>query len=195
MLVALADRLCERPSPRSLLRSPLVITVTTMLSAAAAAAAAWRWDLATAVTALPLLALALPAVLVDLQEQRLPRRLILPFSTTAILVAWLPGAVRGDTGAPARVLIAAAATGIALLAVGLANADLMGWGDVRFGPGLAAYLAAHGWTALLIGVALSWAFLLATVIVRRARPSGAAEHTSPYGPAMLLGTVTALLIA
>lgn len=194
-LFALARRLCERPSPRSLLRSRMVIAATALLSAAAAAAAAWRWDTTTAVTALPLLALALPAVLVDLQEMRLPRALTLTFTTTAVLVSWLPAALRGDYHAPVRVLVAAAVAAVALLAVGLINHTVIGLGDIRLAPGLVAYLVVPGVQTLILGVWLWLVLIAVTAAISRVTRRDADDDTIPHGPALLLGTVTALLLA
>lgn len=218
-LIMFADRFCRQRAEQSLLRSRVFIAVASVVCATATATAVWRWDFANCVSALPLLFLAFPAVLVDLQEQRLPGSLVLPFSAVAILASVTPGVLGGVVGSTMRVLVAVVVTTVALIVVGLIDVDLIGWGDIRFAPGLAAYLAARGSAALVIGFVLVCACLVMTVVIGRAwrrhsaassrstasakastlphlstTEAAATRDTSPYGPAMLLGTVGALLI-
>ena len=72
----------------------------------------------------------------------------------------------------------------------------MGWGDVKFAPALGAHLGWAGWPVLFSGLLAWWVLVLVTVgavVAVRAVDPRRAEEVVPFGPAMLLGTLLALL--
>jgi leader peptidase (prepilin peptidase)/N-methyltransferase len=174
------------------LRSPAVVIATVTLCGAVGAAAAYRWNWVTLLAGLPLLVLAGPAALVDLREHRLPSVLTLPFTGAGVVLAGLPALVNGQPAPAVRAVIAAAVVGVLMLVLGLLGGP--GLGDVKFAPGLAAYLAAAGWTTLVTGL-LAWSVLIAVSVVINRLAGARATDITPYGPALLLGTWLALLIA
>lgn len=172
-------------------RSPAVVVPTVVLCGAVAAAATARWNLPTVLAALPLLVLAAPAALVDLREHRLPSALTLPFTAAGVVLSGVPALLQGQAWPAVHAVIAAAAVGVLMLALGLLGG--MGLGDVKFAPGLAAYLAAASWTALVTGV-LAWSVFIAVSVAVNRLAGARATDVTPYGPALLLGTWLALLI-
>jgi leader peptidase (prepilin peptidase)/N-methyltransferase len=140
------------------------------------------------VVAVPLMVFALPAVVVDAHEQRLPDALTCPLmmSTSAIVV--LVSAVDPMSGLRAAAATAAVTAGALLLKV--ISSDVIGWGDVKLLPSLAAALGWSGRDMVLAAVVL-WVVLIAT---QSAISSTLGKRSPvPYGPALLAGVVGALV--
>jgi len=131
---------------------------------------------------LALTALAIPLTYFDLTARRLPDVLTLPayplFAAPLVLVA----------GTPGPLVRAALAAGACLLGYGLlAAAGAVGFGDVKLAGLLGLVLGWFSWRAAAIGVVL--AFTAGAVWGLAAR-----RAEIPFGPAMLLGAITALLV-
>lgn len=192
IVVLLAERATHKARRISRLTSPLALVVVLVLGTAASTVAAARWGL-PALACLPLLLLAWPAALVDLREGRLPDRLVLPFTAAAIVLSGGPALIKGDISPAVRAAATAAVLGIAYLILGLARVSSIGLGDIKFIPGLGAYLGAAGFPVTLAGL-LAWPVCIA-ISVLLVRLVDRSEHNGevPFGPALLGGTVLALL--
>jgi leader peptidase (prepilin peptidase)/N-methyltransferase len=165
---------------------------------ASAAAAALTGAVATAlassrsatelIVAVPLVVFAMPAVVVDAHEQRLPDALTYPLTiSTAAVVASIAAV---DPAAALRAAAAAAAVTMGALLLKVICSEVIGWGDVKLLPGLAAVLGWSSWNAVLAAIALWVVFIaaqsaIAAMLGRRS--------PVPYGPAFLAGLVGALL--
>ncbi|QKW21348.1 prepilin peptidase [Kitasatospora sp. NA04385] len=127
---------------------------------------------------------------VDAAVKRLPDALTLPlFLGTAVLVpladhrpaVWL------------RCALAAAALGLAFLLLALLAP--VGLGDAKLAPSLGAVLGLAGWPAVYAGVLYMWVvaalWAVALLVLRRA----GRRSELAFGPAMLLGTLAAVLAA
>jgi leader peptidase (prepilin peptidase)/N-methyltransferase len=137
----------------------------------------------------PLLVFALPATVVDAHEQRLPDSLTCPLaiSTTSIVV--LGSLVDPTPGLRAASAAAAVITGAVLLK--MISTDVVGWGDVKFVPSLAAVVGWSGWGAVVDAIALWVVFIAAqSALASMVGPRGPV----PYGPAFLAGVVGALVV-
>ncbi|HEX3318445.1 MAG TPA: A24 family peptidase [Solirubrobacteraceae bacterium] len=128
-------------------------------------------------TAVALLAVLVPAAVIDLRRRRIPNRLTAAGAVSGVVLL----ALTAPAALPGHVL-AAVLTGGALLAVALARAGDLGMGDVKLAAVLAVYLGAAVLPALVVGLT---AATIAGVLTRR--------HTIPLGPFLALGGVTALL--
>ncbi|MPQ97576.1 prepilin peptidase [Modestobacter sp. I12A-02628] len=144
----------------------------------------WLWFLAVGV----LLAI------VDLAEQRLPNRVVLPGIVVALVL--FTGSAAFDDGWPAlrRAVLAAGACYLVLLVMVLVAPTGMGMGDVKLAAFLGLYLGWLGWPVVLAGFWL--AFVLQAVLalgLLAARRVGR-KADLPFGPALLGGTLLALLL-
>lgn len=166
----------------------LASAATAALTGAVATALASSRSTTELIVAVPLVVFALPAVVVDAHEQRLPDALTYPLTiSTAALVASIAAV---DPAAALRAAAAAAAITVGALLLKVICSDVIGWGDVKLLPGLAAVLGWSSWGTVLAAVALSVVFIAAqsaaTAMLGRRSPV-------PYGPAFLAGLVGALL--
>jgi leader peptidase (prepilin peptidase)/N-methyltransferase len=103
--------------------------------------------------------------------------------------------VLGDhPGAPLRALIAAAAGGGFYFLVWFAYPAGMGFGDVKLAPIVGAYLGWVSYGAAVVGVFLG--FLYGAVVGIAVMSLGRAGRKSklPFGPFMLAGALTGLLV-
>ncbi|WAL73637.1 prepilin peptidase [Kitasatospora sp. YST-16] len=177
---------CVRHGERT---GPPPLAVEAVAAALGAALGGWapgRW--------LPLLVwLALFGTVlgfVDAAVKRLPDALTLPlFLGTAVLVPL-------TDHRPAVWLRCALAAGVlGLLFLLLALLAPMGLGDAKLAPSLGAALALGGWRAVYGGLFSMWLvaglWAVALLVLRRA----GRRTELAFGPAMLLGTLAALLAA
>ena len=198
-----------RPTRLGWATTAATTAATGLLAAAVALAAVAPAGEAGAAVAVPMLAIGLPAALVDAHEQRLPDALTAPLLATTLLTAAVTSAVTGDWRAGLRgVLVAVLLSGAALAVKGV-RPGVIGWGDIKLLPSLGVVLGWAGWTTTVHATAL-WAILLlatalATAVFRtaaragRRRAAGCAgtepgggSSTVPYGPVLLAGVAAAL---
>ncbi|MET9223321.1 A24 family peptidase [Streptomyces sp. NPDC003300] len=131
---------------------------------------------------------------VDLKVFRLPDVLTFPaFLGTAALLG-LAALLPDHRGSWPRALFGALAVGFVYLLLFLVNPAGMGFGDVKLAPTLGLALGWYGWptvfTGTFLGFALGALIGLALIATRRATR----KTPLPFGPFMLLGTLTALLL-
>lgn len=186
LLVRLADATAHR---NAVTTTPVRLALAVTLGGVGAAAGA-RLETAHAVGLLPVVVLAGAAALVDAHERRLPD-VLTGCLAAVVAVAITLAAVGGH--ADARRAIYGFVTGLLLAIIGKSVSDqAVGWGDVKLAPSLTACMAWSGWFTVYIGL-LAWAvFILATTAILAVR-SGRAVVV-PYGPAMVTGTLIAVLI-
>lgn len=137
-------------------------------------------DTRTTAVLLPLMLLGPAAAVIDARESRLPDLLTAPLLGTSLVVA----ALSGSTGARA-VAIAAGVSGVAIV-LAVLSTDLLGWGDVKLIPSLAIALAHLD--ALLGGLLRIVALVGLTAVLVGFRHRRAVV---PYGPALVIGTLSA----
>jgi leader peptidase (prepilin peptidase)/N-methyltransferase len=186
LLVRLADATAHG---NTVTTTPVRLVLAVALAGVGAAAGA-RLETAHAVGLLTVLVLAGAAALVDAHERRLPD--VLTGCLAAVVAAAITLAVFGGH-ADGRRAMYGFVTGLLLAIIGKWVSDrAVGWGDVKLTPSLTACLAWSGWFTVYVGL-LAWAALiLATASLLAARSGRAA--VVPYGPAMVTGTVLAVLV-
>jgi leader peptidase (prepilin peptidase)/N-methyltransferase len=135
-----------------------------------------------AVTVLPLVLLGPAAAIVDVHENRLPDVL-----TATMFAATLPLAITSGA-AGWEVSAAAALTTLGLLVLKTAAPGAIGWGDLKFAPTVAIVLGQHA--AVLPGLLCIVGLIALTAVAVAVQ--GRATSV-PYGPALLLGTLTAVI--
>jgi leader peptidase (prepilin peptidase)/N-methyltransferase len=136
--------------------------------------------------------LATPLVLVDVEHHRLPDRIMLPAAVSAVALLAVAAAVRDDWPGLGR---AAAAGGVVLAVFGgiaLASPSSMGLGDVKLAAVIAVYLGWLGWVHVLYGIFVG--FVLGAVVagVLLAARRASLKSNIALGPALIAG---ALLVA
>jgi leader peptidase (prepilin peptidase)/N-methyltransferase len=139
--------------------------------------------------------LAVPLAVIDLARHRLPDLLVVPLAGAVLAAA---AASWPATGTPSNLIRGLVASLIALTLLGLpavAAPGRLGAGDAKLAAALAMLLAWHSWTTLLAGAAytallagIHALLLLATRRISRHNPI-------PLGPALLAGTLIAVLAA
>jgi leader peptidase (prepilin peptidase)/N-methyltransferase len=120
---------------------------------------------------------------IDLEERRVPNRLILP-GLVAALVA------RTALEPSPRWVIGAALTGGVLFVLAALHPAGLGMGDVKLGAFLGAWLAWNGVLALVIGSFAAFVPALAIIV---ARGRAARKVAIPFAPFLAIGGVVAVL--
>lgn len=140
---------------------------------------------------IPLTLLGGAAALVDVHERRLPDALTGALIVlTAALVAAVGIAEQAGANVLRSILTAGALTAGAMV-LKVVRTDAIGWGDVKLMPTLGAVLG--WWDSVVLGVFLWAMFIAATALCSARQPS--AGPVIPYGPALLAGTLGAVVLA
>jgi leader peptidase (prepilin peptidase)/N-methyltransferase len=148
-----------------------------------------------------LAAIGVPLAMIDARCQRLPDALTLPAYPVALALLGLaalllPGGARHFLGALTGLALAWV---VFLLQVLIYPAGL-GWGDVKLSGLLGLYLGWLGgdWLdqgALVAGLFLGYLFAAAAGIALIAVRRGSRKSRLPFGPYLLAGTFTAILLS
>lgn len=146
-----------------------------------------------AATVLVVAVLGTAAALVDAHERRLPNTLTAALGAALLITLPATALLTRSPDGLLRALIAAVLAGVVALVVKTARSSVIGWGDVKLLPSLVAALAWAGVSALAQGLVLWVVLLLATTAVWRVAGFDN-SGTVPYGPALVLGTLGALLV-
>ena len=133
------------------------------------------------------------AALVDAHERRLPNALTAALGAALLITLPATALLTGNPDGLLRACMAAVLAVVVALVVKTARSSVIGWGDVKLLPSLAAALAWTGVSALAQGLVLWVVLLLATTAVWRVAGFDNSDAV-PYGPALVLGTLGALLV-
>jgi leader peptidase (prepilin peptidase)/N-methyltransferase len=133
------------------------------------------------------------AALVDAHEGRLPNVLSATLALGLLIVIPATALLTHNPDGLLRAAVAAALTTVVAVVVKAVSPDVIGWGDVKLLLSLTPALAWAGVAALAQGFALWMVLLLATTTVWRVGRFDDSD-TVPYGPALVLGTLEALLV-
>lgn len=182
--------LTDRDQHRYALAPALAVATATVLGLLA-----WRIGLHPDLAAYACLAVVgVPLAAIDLIDLRLPTPLLAPLYPVLAMLFGLAALLEHE---PARLLRAALGM-VALLVFSLVIALLarggLGAGDVRLAGVLGLALAWHDWMALVSGTlfGLLYAAVAGAILIALRRAS---RHTAiPFGPALIAGAFTALLV-
>jgi leader peptidase (prepilin peptidase)/N-methyltransferase len=134
---------------------------------------------------LPLAAALIALAAIDLDERRLPNRVVYPLAAWGLVAAMLVK----DDARPGH-LAAAAAALVLLLVPALARPDSIGMGDIKLAAAMGLYLGPAVAPALLVAF-LAGALAGAGIVLRRG--AAARKRTLPFGPFLAFGGLVALL--
>lgn len=141
-----------------------------------------------------LAAVGLALALIDLDCKRLPDVLTLPSYPVAVVLLGGAALLGSDSGSFVRALLGGAALYALYFALCFAYPAGMGFGDVKLSGVLGLYLGWIGWGAWAVGLFLGFLygglFGIALIALRR----GGRKTAVPYGPFMLAGALTAILV-
>ena len=137
-----------------------------------------------------------PLAMIDARCHRLPDALTLPSYPVALALLGLaallqPGGTGHFLGALAGLALA---WGVFLLQVLIYPAGL-GWGDVKLAGLLGLYLGWLGLGALVAGLFLGYLFAAAAGLTLIAARRASRKSRLPFGPYLLAGTFTAILLS
>lgn len=133
--------------------------------------------------------------IVDLRVFRLPDVLTLPALGGTAAALGLAALLPAHDGSWIRALIAAAVLGVVYLVLFFVNPAGMGFGDVKLAPTLGLVLGWYGWPTVFTGTFAGFALGAVAGLVLLATRRAHRKTPIPFGPFMLLGTLTAVLLA
>ncbi|WP_329220068.1 prepilin peptidase [Streptomyces sp. NBC_01485] len=169
----------------------LLPTLTVLLCAALAVATGTRPELLVWLLLAPVGVLL---AVVDLRVRRLPDPLTLPLAVAALALLAPAALLPEHAGHWTTALLGALALGAGYLVLHLVNPGGMAFGDVKLALGTGAVLGWYGWATVMLGTFAAFLFGAlyggALVVVGRAGRKTAIA----FGPFMLAGTFTGLLI-
>lgn len=141
-----------------------------------------------------LAAVGLALALIDLDCKRLPDALTLPSYPVAAALLGAAALAGSDSGSFVKALLGGAAMFAVYFALCFAYPAGMGFGDVKLAGVLGLYTGWLGWGAwavgLFLGFFLGGLFGIALIAVKR----GGRKTAVPFGPFMLLGALSAILV-
>jgi len=156
---------------------------------------AWRFGATAELLAFSVLALfGTRLAVIDLKELRLPTTLIMPLYPATLGLLGLAAAANESYLDLLRAVLGMVVLPAAYLAVAVISRGGIGGGDIRLAGPVGLVLAWQSWTAVAAGtvIAFLYANIAALVILANGR---AIRHTQvPFGPAMLAGMFTCVLV-
>lgn len=176
----------QRPDRGRVARTALAAVI---IGALAGAAGGWT-VLLPAYLCLAVTGSALTVI--DYEHHRLPNRLVYPAAVGAFALLAVAAAVDDDWHAYLRAVGAAAVAYVALFVLKFISPRSFGWGDVRLGGVLGAYLGYHSWIAVYYG--LFGGFVLGSLVamVLLAARRATMKTALAFGPMLLLGALIVL---
>ncbi|HEV7192906.1 MAG TPA: A24 family peptidase [Jatrophihabitantaceae bacterium] len=174
----------RRPVPAARMRAVAVLALS--VGALAGAGAGLSAVLPAFVA---LAAICTPLIVIDLAEHRLPNRLVASAAVAAVVLLPVAALVRHDGGALLRSAEAGVAVFAVLFALCLIAPRSFGFGDVKLGGVLGAYLGWFGWREVYYGIFAG--FLLGSVVALGllATRRASLKTAMAFGPMLILGAL------
>jgi leader peptidase (prepilin peptidase) / N-methyltransferase len=163
--------------------------VAVALGALAGAAAGWG-ALFPAFLALALT--GTPLVVIDFEHHRLPDRLVRTAAAAAAVLLVLAGLIRHDVDALAHSAEGAAAVFAVLFLLAFASPRSFGFGDVKLGGVLGAYLGWFGWRYVYFGVLAGFVLGAIVAIALLATRRASLKTALAFGPMLIVGALAVL---
>lgn len=171
-------------------RRQLLTALTALIVGGLAGAAAGLSALLPAFVALALA--GIPLVVIDYEHHRLPNRLVYPAAAAAAVLLAGGAAVRHDWSDYLRALEGAAASYVVLFILLLISPRSFGWGDVRLGGVLGAYLGFHSWLAVYYGIFGGFVLGALVSVVLLVMRKATMKTALAFGPMLLVGALIVL---
>jgi leader peptidase (prepilin peptidase) / N-methyltransferase len=147
--------------------------------------AAWAW----------FTAVGLLLAVVDLREQLLPNRVLLPGGVLAAVLLTIAAAVDDAWPALLRAALAAGLCFAVLLVMALLAPSGLGMGDVKLGALIGLMLGWLGWQVVVLGLFLGFLLQAVVGLVLLALRRAGRRTDLPFGPALLVGALAAALVS
>jgi leader peptidase (prepilin peptidase) / N-methyltransferase len=175
-----------RGAPVSRRRQALTAIIAAVLGALAGIGAGWGAVLPALIV---FAVLATPLVIIDIELHRLPDRLVLPAAVSALVLLAVAASVQSDWHSYLRAVEGGAAVFAVLFAIAFAAPSSFGFGDVKLGAILGAYLGWVGWLEVFYGIFAG--FVVGTVVALGLLALGRAGRKSaiPFGPMLIVGAL------
>ncbi len=184
-----ADRTWWRGRPAGRRRTAATALVGLVLGSLAGKAAGWG---ALLPALLALAAVAVPLVIIDFEQHRLPDRLVFTAGLAGAALLAAAAAVRHDWPAYLRAVEGGAAVFVVLFLLAFAVPRSFGFGDVKLGGVLGAYLGWFGWPYVYYGIFAGFVFGMAVALVLLASRRASLKTAMAFGPMLVLGTLVVL---
>jgi leader peptidase (prepilin peptidase)/N-methyltransferase len=177
--------------PPSMVRRVLVTLLTGALFGLTAA----RFDDSWTLPAYLVLTGALVALaVIDLETYLLPNRIVYPLTLASLALFGLGTIADGDLGAYGRGLAAALVSLAIFFVLNLISPRSLGMGDVKLSFTLGLALGVLGWGEVVVGFFLSFLYgAVIGLVLIAVRLRNRKQHV-PFGPFLVAGTVTAILV-
>lgn len=186
---AVAHLMLYRRVPQQAFLVPSVLGAA--LSAVLGAVLAWQLTGVGMVAAVVFVPFGVAAAITDLQCHRIPNR-VTGLCAAALTLVFVGGALIGNWDPAIRALLAGLLAAVILGAASLLFS--LGMGDTKLGVSIAALMGWHGWPSLMQALAVTLATACITALILLA--GGRARDTHlPFGPFLVAGALTALLIS
>lgn len=130
---------------------------------------------------------------IDAATRRLPDRVLLPAYPLTVVLLGFAAWRNGDAGALWRALLAAALLFAVFLAVALVAPGSLGFGDVKLAGVLGLFTGFLGWSTVWLAMMAAFGLAAVYVVVRALVRRGGRGRVLPLGPALLLGTLIAVI--
>ena len=166
-----------------------------LINAALFGAMAARFDDSWTLVAYLVLTGALVALAaIDLETYLLPNRIVYPLTVAMLVLLPLGLLADGDTDAIGRGLLAGVIAFAAFFVVHLISPRGMGFGDVKLSFTLGFALGCVGWGEMIVGLFLGFFYGAIIGLVILAVSKRGRGQAVPFGPFLVAGAVTALLV-
>lgn len=133
---------------------------------------------------------------VDAATRTLPNRIVLPAYPLAVALLGFAAWRIGDAGALWRALAGGVLLYVIFLAVALvATPGSLGWGDVKLAGLLGGFLGFVGWMAVWLGMMIAFGLAALYVVVRLLVRRAQRGQMVPLGPALLIGSLVAVIVS
>ncbi|GAA0609597.1 A24 family peptidase [Kutzneria viridogrisea] len=194
-LGAMLGLVAQRHLRTTVLAAPRTVFLCAMAAAALFGVLAGRYGLtldAIPATVLALFGSALSVI--DVAEQRIPKRLVSQCSATLVGVCVALAAATGEWPLALRALAAGVGLGGAYLLLALASRGGLGAGDVRLGIAVGVAAGWYGWSHLLAGTLMAWtAAALVQVLLKASCHDSLRSTAIPMAPFFILGQIVAIV--
>jgi leader peptidase (prepilin peptidase)/N-methyltransferase len=131
--------------------------------------------------------------LIDLRHRLLPNRVVVPALGAGVVLLLGAALLGGDWPALARACGAAAVLFAVFLVLALLAPAGLAMGDVKLAAVLGLHLGWVGWPGVVLGTAAGFVVQAAAALVLLAARRVGRKGELPFGPAMLVGALIALL--
>lgn len=133
---------------------------------------------------------------VDAMTHTLPNRVVLPAYPLSVALLAFAAWRSGDSGALWRALLGGALLYAVFLAVALlAPPGSLGWGDVKLAGALGLFLGFLGWATVWRGMMISFGLAALYVVLRMPVRHSQRGQALPLGPALLVGSLAAVIVS